>query len=374
MRVEPTGESVIAGRAAPGAVVELLRDGAVHDRVTADASGAFSFVAPPLPPGPSQLSLRALGPGGAVASEQGVTVVVAPRRDEAPLVALASPERPTALLSTPVPASPVAGAAPAPASAEAARPPVRVETVEAEEGGRLYVSGRAPPGATVRLYLNDTPVASGTATEQGRIAFSIEVGVSPGDYRVRLDDAEAGTGRVRSRAQVPFAMPRLALAAPAPPRPDPAPPAAPRVEEAPRPVPGTETAAAPTPPSAPLAAARPEPSSIAATPVAPPAPPAGADVPAGASPAGAPGAPARAETASADAVLPRAGDPGLVVVPRVDTAIVSRGDSLWRISRRIYGQGVRFTVIYDANQPQIRDPDRIYPGQVFVLPGEGAPL
>jgi nucleoid-associated protein YgaU len=59
-----------------------------------------------------------------------------------------------------------------------------------------------------------------------------------------------------------------------------------------------------------------------------------------------------------------------VLVPEVNTAIVSRGDSLWRISRRVYGSGMRYTVIYDANEDQIRNRDLIYPGQVFVLPPE----
>ena len=54
------------------------------------------------------------------------------------------------------------------------------------------------------------------------------------------------------------------------------------------------------------------------------------------------------------------------------STLVSRGDSLWRISRRVYGRGVRYTVIYEANQQQIRDPARIYPGQMFVVPGETA--
>lgn len=61
-------------------------------------------------------------------------------------------------------------------------------------------------------------------------------------------------------------------------------------------------------------------------------------------------------------------DPGQVIVPEINTAIVARGDNLWRISKRIYGRGLRYTVIFDANTPQIRDPDLIYPGQVFVLP------
>ena len=48
--------------------------------------------------------------------------------------------------------------------------------------------------------------------------------------------------------------------------------------------------------------------------------------------------------------------------------IIRRGDSLWRISRRVYGHGVRYSTIYLANQEQIRDPDRIWPGQVFRMP------
>ncbi|QNL19101.1 LysM peptidoglycan-binding domain-containing protein [Hyphobacterium sp. CCMP332] len=51
--------------------------------------------------------------------------------------------------------------------------------------------------------------------------------------------------------------------------------------------------------------------------------------------------------------------------------IVQPGNSLWRIARRVYGEGLRYTVIYRANQDQIRDPDLIYPGQVFSTPSQG---
>ena len=59
--------------------------------------------------------------------------------------------------------------------------------------------------------------------------------------------------------------------------------------------------------------------------------------------------------------------------------IIRRGDTLWRISRRVYGRGVRYSTIYVANQDQIADPDRIWPGQVFRVPdksteGEAADL
>jgi nucleoid-associated protein YgaU len=49
---------------------------------------------------------------------------------------------------------------------------------------------------------------------------------------------------------------------------------------------------------------------------------------------------------------------------------VQPGNSLWRIARRSYGEGTRFTVIYAANRDQIGDPDLIYAGQVFKLPSK----
>ncbi|HJZ17049.1 MAG TPA: Ig-like domain-containing protein [Stellaceae bacterium] len=47
---------------------------------------------------------------------------------------------------------------------------------------------------------------------------------------------------------------------------------------------------------------------------------------------------------------------------------VQPGNNLWQISRRAYGVGTRYLIIYSANLGQIRDPERIYPGQVFRLP------
>lgn len=57
---------------------------------------------------------------------------------------------------------------------------------------------------------------------------------------------------------------------------------------------------------------------------------------------------------------PLASTPGAV--------IIRRGDTLWQISRRTYGEGVRYTTIYVANRSQIQDPNRIKPGQVFSVP------
>jgi LysM repeat protein len=48
--------------------------------------------------------------------------------------------------------------------------------------------------------------------------------------------------------------------------------------------------------------------------------------------------------------------------------VVKRGNTLWRIARRFYGNGLRYTEIYRANRSQIRNPNLIYPGQHFAVP------
>lgn len=53
--------------------------------------------------------------------------------------------------------------------------------------------------------------------------------------------------------------------------------------------------------------------------------------------------------------------------------VVQRGETLWHMARTTYGNGTRYTVLYAANRGQIRDPDRIYPGQTFAIPSLGAP-
>src|SRR5277367_312153 len=52
------GDAVIAGTAAPGATLELLRNGEPHDRAVADQAGQFVMVPPRLPPGEYELTLR----------------------------------------------------------------------------------------------------------------------------------------------------------------------------------------------------------------------------------------------------------------------------------------------------------------------------
>ena len=66
--------------------------------------------------------------------------------------------------------------------------------------------------------------------------------------------------------------------------------------------------------------------------------------------------------------LPFARAEPLKALANEEYVIVQPGNSLWRISRRILGEGTMYTVIYEANKDQIRDADLIYPGQIFAVP------
>lgn len=54
--------------------------------------------------------------------------------------------------------------------------------------------------------------------------------------------------------------------------------------------------------------------------------------------------------------------------PQARVITVQPGFTLWGIADRAYGSGFQYVTIYRANRDQIRDPDLIYPGQVFALP------
>lgn len=213
-RVDDHGEAaVIAGQAAPGAKVELMRDGQPLDSVVADASGQFVMTPPKLPAGSYELALRAKAPDGTVTqSSRTMPVTIT----------------------------------------EAAPPPARVTAAAKPEA--------KPPEKT--------------------------------------DD--------RSDVVASLPAPRLASASAARPR-----------------LMGT-----------------PKPKAMARMPAA------GATV-ASASPSEV------FNTAPAEAGGRR---------------VISRGDSLWALSRLAYGDGNRYAVIFNANREKIHNPNLIYPGQTVVLP------
>ena len=54
--------------------------------------------------------------------------------------------------------------------------------------------------------------------------------------------------------------------------------------------------------------------------------------------------------------------------PPIRSVTVQKGDTLWAISRERFGKGILYVKVFEANRDSIRDPDLIYPGQVFTIP------
>lgn len=56
---------------------------------------------------------------------------------------------------------------------------------------------------------------------------------------------------------------------------------------------------------------------------------------------------------------------------KVGNVIIRKNDNLWTIAQRLYGDGRRYTSIYQQNKDQIKNPRLIFPGQIFKVPSEG---
>lgn len=212
VRVEPTGDSVVAARGAPESDVVLLDNGTEIARGKADAGGQVALIPPALKPGEHNLVLSMIPRGAkAVASSQSVAVSVPEQPRTAPMVALIQPNQPAAILSGPVAGS---GAAPGGSAegqavtADTPKPsePLAIRTVEAESMGSFYATGKAPSGSTSRVYLNGSFVASVTADQKGLWSLKINKGMTPGHYAVRADQLDKA-GQVVARAEVPFDYP-----------------------------------------------------------------------------------------------------------------------------------------------------------------------
>jgi hypothetical protein len=328
---------------------------------------------PPLSEGSHRLELAARG-GTATAVSDAVTIEVAARAPgtrpaaqplPATVTAMAAPPERKTAAATPAPEPVAAKAPPAPSAPAAdATGHVYVRTVEATEVGRLVVRGSAESKAIVRLYLNGSFLADASAGQDRQWSLTIEHGMSPGLYTIRADEIDRENGKVLARAEVPFSYPQHpsetgASLASVPPaaslsQPSPATPAA-EAKPADSAVAGASTAQGSLPPiatdapRAPANAIAPALPSSPATPVQP--------LP-------------RAEASNS---APPAAPPTNAVVTDVRTTTVVRGDNLWDLARRFYGDGMRFRQIYDANASQIRDPRLIYIGQIFVVPKETPP-
>ncbi len=368
VRVEKDGSAVVAGRAGPKAKVQVLLDGEVLGEITADERGEWVFVPDaPLPAGPHEMAVRVLQGGRSLMSRQTVTLAVPERREGGALVVLAEPDRPSRVLQKPrktaraepgaaagAPRSPAAGgpagaagsggaektpAAPGTTKAEALKKAasaasaggvrLMLQTVDYDEKGDIFFTGRAKPGQTVRLYVDNRHLGDAVADAEGNWSWKGTRRIAPGVHRLRVDRVLAD-GKVVERIELPFMRAEAAQVA--------ALKAQAAKEE-------REEKAAPSATGAGGAASE-----------APPPEATSAQEPA-----------ARGTGAEKTARAGGGGGmPGVILHP--SRVIIQPGDNLWTIARHIYGRGIQYTVIYEANRDQIRDPDLIYPGQVFATP------
>jgi nucleoid-associated protein YgaU len=422
VRVGPDGATTIAGKAAPGAAIGFILDGAEVFSTTADASGNFvGLFNLPSSEAARMLSVVAKAADGGT---QSIDVAIAPIKplvvaeaapDAAPVVAGEAAQAPAALLISPEGVKVVQPETAVPAEVAAN---VSVDSIAYGGDGSVQLGGRGMAGSALRIYLDQAAVAEATVGQGGD--WAVRLGdVAPGLYTLRVDQlGEAGS--VVSRFETPFKRETLEAlaqaAAPAvpakPPEIAPAPevvasaePSAPAAEVTPPAVvaeptpapaasqPQPEAAPEPGAASTPAAPAKVEetPAPVAVAKVAPPA----AEVPAAAPEvAAAPAAEApqvSTEVAEAAAPAPDSAPAVSVAVstPEVGTAAalpapaaaasevaktavsitVQPGFTLWGIAKSQMGEGVMYVQVFEANKERIKNPDLIYPGQVFTIPG-----
>lgn len=54
--------------------------------------------------------------------------------------------------------------------------------------------------------------------------------------------------------------------------------------------------------------------------------------------------------------------------PEATFHVVQKGDTLSKISRDVYGDAMKYNIIFEANRPMLEHPDKIYPGQTLRIP------
>lgn len=413
VRAEPDGHVIVAGTAPPGIEVEVFANGDLVGKVMAEASGDWVLVPDrPLAVGSAEISVGISGSNErsphtfvvVIPEDQTSAPVITPSRplppaevEQAPPVVAAEPapvvesapapeiqpatpapepvDAPQVAVTQPEPkpAPPVQQAivteppATAPPAEEAAAPepttpppPVKeavapeppgpveepIETAEASppepvpslpaditpvpptpttidaieiDGRANYFAGAGPEGATVQLYVQDLFIAS-AKVEGGRWLVEASGVLNLPVQRVRIDLIEPQQGDVSARAEVNFVID--------------VPPPAPDIAVA-----GTGE---------------------------------GAVAPANSAAGALAFAPQVESEREVDPTIPT-----LRALPPVEPgmmrfasgkAIIRRGETLWAIAARVYGDGSLYPRIVEANDELISRPGRIYPGQVFDLP------
>ncbi|MFV0491864.1 MAG: LysM peptidoglycan-binding domain-containing protein [Pseudorhodobacter sp.] len=372
VRIEPDGSALVAGRASPGARVVVALGESVAAEVTADPQGEFvAFF--DLPPSDTSrlITLRMrMADGTEQFSEEQVVLTPGEMTRPGPpaLMALdtdtAPPENPgkaaepagmneggeqigasdnsmAALLLGP---DGVRLMQPGRDETRDGERPLSIDAISYTAGGGVRMAGRGDPGERVRLYLDNEPLAVFVIGADGAWG-GVLPDIAPGRYVIRADQVDA-RDKVGARFETPFqretpealaAVTRETGMTNAVPQPGPQPGLA-----------EGNAGDLPAPPSD--------------SPQSMPAPPENTTFPPVAS------------VPEEDPVQGRAaarrpssmGETGAEGAPISVT--VQPGFTLWGIAQQRFGDGFLYVQVFEANRDRIRDPDLIYPGQVFALP------
>jgi hypothetical protein len=210
VRVNPDGGMVIAGRAAPHAMVSVTADGQKIGSIAADDRGEWVLLPDiKLAPGNHQLALSAQLEGQTAVASQDVVVVVVPQ----PQIAsngqtsgqnqtASSATQPTQPLAVVVPSNnqgSIVLQAPAPPQSGL----LILQSVDYDADGHLIIGGQAPPGEEVRAYLDNRYLGVAKADQAGRWHIKPEDLVMPGLHSLRIDEVDAN-GKVVARVESPF--------------------------------------------------------------------------------------------------------------------------------------------------------------------------
>lgn len=199
VRVNPEGDTVIAGRAMPGSEVRILENGKVIGTVMADERGEWVFIPEtPLLGGSRSLSLSAtLKDGTIVASTEDVVIAVpegtvngAPKK----ALVLKFPKdgnTPVRVIQTPG------------GTIDRDAFPLTIETLDYDAKGQVVIGGGAPRGALVQLYLDGDLIAQLNSDDEGRWIARPDKLIPPGLYQLRADQVGDG-GKVIARVEYPF--------------------------------------------------------------------------------------------------------------------------------------------------------------------------
>ena len=258
--------------------------------------------------------------------------------------------------------------------------PVLIEAADIE-GGKVFIAGTGEPGSVVSLYLDNKILGSTEISENGAFLYEGNHVIGAGKYNVRADMLKRDGGEVIARAEVKLVHepePAVQVAAA---EPDPEP--GPQVEAADTSQPeepvdvqeeGADTAseAEQVEVAATVEVVKtPEATETVATNQTSEA--SGTSESTDAAEATEPSEPAestKSAVATESAEATEAAETETAEIRTGTAVIIRRGDSLWRVARRNYGAGIRYTTIFEANRDQIRDPNLIYPGQVFKVPDD----